>query len=131
MEKKEKKERIKDITLKQASIAFNLYTNWLKEGWIGRPLIDQEIRAYLFDITKVLYLRKEITSDGKIMLAFYRDIDDKCEPFSFKTWISDSGKFFRKDTVYRWVDRMWERESCIKQDTQRRAEEEKRKEMRW
>lgn len=123
MEKKEKKERIKDLTPEQATIAFNLYTNWLKEGWTGRPLIDLEIRKFLFDITKVLYLKKEITSEGRIMLAFYRDIDDKGEPFSFKTWVSDSGKFFRKGVVYRWVDRMWESESCIKQDTQRRKGE--------
>lgn len=55
MEKKEKKRKIKDLTPRQATIAF------------------QEIRKFIFDITEVLYLRKEITSAGRIMLAFYRD----------------------------------------------------------
>lgn len=37
MEKKEKKRKIKDLTPRQATIAFNLFKNWLKKGWTGRP----------------------------------------------------------------------------------------------
>lgn len=117
--------KVQDITPRQATIAFNLYKNWLKEGWTGRPYTDQEIRKFLFNITKVFYLRKEITSEGRIMLAFYQDIDDKGEPFSFRTWMAYSGKFFRKDTVYRWVDRMWEKR-VLHQDKPHRKSEENR-----
>ncbi len=101
--------KVQDITPRQATIAFNLFKNWLKKGWTGRLYTDQEIRKFIFDISKVLYLRKEITPAGRIMLAFYRDINDKGEPIFFRTWMVDSGKFFRKDTVYRWVDGMWEK----------------------
>lgn len=100
------RENIREATRKQTLLAFKLYKEWLSGGWGGRPYTDQEISKCLFDTTSVLYLRRETDSKGRIMLAYYRGLSEKGEPFDLKTWIPVSGRFFRKGTIYRW-EKIW------------------------